>query len=769
MVWLSWIGIWCWVMGPAGCDPVGLVSPQPGAVSQRVMQDLVWELMPEGTRFDLKVEWFDEDQQAFAPFLLYLDLLQEGKLTANGQATQNIFHPPWFLDELSLVQVSPGVFKEIAPVLYPGRLYRWSVRVSGQDPSCWVSREFTVEMDPAYRVGVNSHLTTPQEWWPQLGFQAPDQAQIEAYTADLLALEVPYVFEGMFQAWGREAFRDVEEARPRFWESDIFYDVLSTAPIEIISQSMFQPYRVRDDGSGGWLAPESGEDFFTLFDPLGEDAAYIDPSDYSVRPEFYFSRHDPRTRSVDLFSVSLDAAQLSWHDLFAYWDGIYCAYHAWRLDTDDPVKRQAILDAIEAYRADADQFMLSAKPAIQTAFSEYLAESVTRYGDRGMIWHFGNEPNGNWHIDPRLYAHLLAFFAEQVRMHDASARIMMASIFPGNPASVDGELFEAGYPDFWWISEFAAELGRMRDSGQLSQLPFDVAGINYYLIRDDQTRSDRLGVIEAGRGSSCVGNHVACPGLLEQECQFDLFAGFYRYFRDALDQLASDFSQSQVPIIVKETASVAGQADTIAQHLERGIAFVHELGYLDQTSAPRSPPQRIERINHRGLPSRIEAVLWFHYHLSNRTSLVDPNQFPQQVTPTPLWDAIWELNQPCAPRVVDAGPDRWVLCGVGQQIGSALSAYDQVQWWPQEGLSDPGIAQPVANPSVEMQYRMTVTNPCGQSSQDSVRVVPVPVFQTQHLEAWTLPVAPELDTHRNGFLDVGDYVWHTNSAAACPP
>ena len=74
---------------------------------------------------------------------------------------------------------------------------------------------------------------------------------------------------------------------------------------------------------------------------------------------------------------------------------------------------------------------------------------------------------------------------------------------------------------------------------------------------------------------------------------------------------------------------------------------------------------------------------------------------------------------------VDAGLDQIITCNSnvdGAQLGSAEVPGNVYSWSPTTGLSDPNIANPIANPSVSTAYTLTVTNSTGCSAEGSVNV-----------------------------------------------
>jgi gliding motility-associated-like protein len=75
--------------------------------------------------------------------------------------------------------------------------------------------------------------------------------------------------------------------------------------------------------------------------------------------------------------------------------------------------------------------------------------------------------------------------------------------------------------------------------------------------------------------------------------------------------------------------------------------------------------------------------------------------------------------------VVDAGEDQIINCTNnvdGVQIGSGQIAGNVYSWSPTAGLSDPNIANPIANPSVVTDYIVTVTNSAGCSADGTVNI-----------------------------------------------
>ena len=75
--------------------------------------------------------------------------------------------------------------------------------------------------------------------------------------------------------------------------------------------------------------------------------------------------------------------------------------------------------------------------------------------------------------------------------------------------------------------------------------------------------------------------------------------------------------------------------------------------------------------------------------------------------------------------VVDAGEDQVITCNNnvdGAQIGSVEVPGNVYSWSPATGLSDPNIANPIANPSTSTTYTLTVTNSTGCSAEETVNV-----------------------------------------------
>lgn len=80
------------------------------------------------------------------------------------------------------------------------------------------------------------------------------------------------------------------------------------------------------------------------------------------------------------------------------------------------------------------------------------------------------------------------------------------------------------------------------------------------------------------------------------------------------------------------------------------------------------------------------------------------------------------------PLIVDAGPDQ-NICSSGVTIGTANMGSDfAYSWTPGTTLSNPNVAQPVANPSVETNYTVTITQiSTGCSATDEVIVTPATI------------------------------------------
>ena len=75
--------------------------------------------------------------------------------------------------------------------------------------------------------------------------------------------------------------------------------------------------------------------------------------------------------------------------------------------------------------------------------------------------------------------------------------------------------------------------------------------------------------------------------------------------------------------------------------------------------------------------------------------------------------------------IVDPGPDQTINCVSnvgGASIGSATIAGNLYSWSPSIGLSDPSVSDPLANPSINTLYTLTVTNSAGCSSVGTVNV-----------------------------------------------
>ncbi|MFN8239077.1 MAG: T9SS type A sorting domain-containing protein [Chitinophagales bacterium] len=79
--------------------------------------------------------------------------------------------------------------------------------------------------------------------------------------------------------------------------------------------------------------------------------------------------------------------------------------------------------------------------------------------------------------------------------------------------------------------------------------------------------------------------------------------------------------------------------------------------------------------------------------------------------------------------VADAGADKPVCLGNSVQIGSASLPNYIYSWAPATGLNNANISNPLASPTTNTTYILTVTSPSGCSSKDTVNltVVPAPV------------------------------------------
>ncbi|MDQ3110471.1 MAG: gliding motility-associated C-terminal domain-containing protein [Bacteroidota bacterium] len=75
--------------------------------------------------------------------------------------------------------------------------------------------------------------------------------------------------------------------------------------------------------------------------------------------------------------------------------------------------------------------------------------------------------------------------------------------------------------------------------------------------------------------------------------------------------------------------------------------------------------------------------------------------------------------------VANAGPDRTICNGIGQQIGTPAIAGNTYSWSPATGLSSSTVAQPMANPATTTSYTLTVTNTTSGCVSTDVVVVTV--------------------------------------------
>ncbi|MEM8931485.1 MAG: hypothetical protein AAGE94_09935, partial [Acidobacteriota bacterium] len=305
---------------------VALTFPTNGATSTRVLQDFHWETLDGVDAYDFQLELLNPNTGSFELFYELENIAEQGELTNFGNFTHCRFDPAVFLDRRAVIALPNGGVIERAPAMFPGHTYRWSVRAHGAT-NPWSSRELTVAHDPHAQAGLNSHLTMPSEWFQELSLAPPtDEQLVNDLSCDLKKLNPPYLFEGMLMAWGRDAFRS---------ESDKFREVeklveegLGADKPAIISQSIFQPFRVREvDGAA--QQPVLGEDYFTMFNfdtaSGNPDADYFDPTTFQMT-EGPFSRHDVRVRPLYLFhTMHPDApagsgGELSFNVLAEDWD-----------------------------------------------------------------------------------------------------------------------------------------------------------------------------------------------------------------------------------------------------------------------------------------------------------------------------------------------------------------------------------------------------------------------------------------------------------------
>lgn len=76
----------------------------------------------------------------------------------------------------------------------------------------------------------------------------------------------------------------------------------------------------------------------------------------------------------------------------------------------------------------------------------------------------------------------------------------------------------------------------------------------------------------------------------------------------------------------------------------------------------------------------------------------------------------------CSNVVANAGVDKSVCNGSDVQIGAASITGNIYSWSPTTGLSDPDISNPLAYPTSNTTYVLTVTSPSGCSAKDTVNV-----------------------------------------------
>lgn len=725
--------------------------PEDGATSFRVLQDLHWPRHGSLAQYDLRIDRFNPATGNFELFYVLEGIPETGKLTNSGDFDVCRFDPAVFLADLSSVPTPEGVV-ERAPVFFPGSQYRWGVRFAGA--SAWVFRDLNIEYDPLSQIGMDTHLGFSSDWFDllfelvEISASAPNQVQREALAADVVQLRPPYIFEGASLTWGRDYFRAPMDQFSEFRTALNEWDDPITP--QVIAHTIFQPFRIRQDAMGQPVRPVLGEDYFTMFDftDMGPDQSRFNKTTFV--PTAPFGGHDPYTRPLYLYRTMLSGVEQTWHDLFAPFNQISNQFVTTQQDPtganlmDLETLKMDYHTAAMGYVFDdpPDPNAPGAPPTaeIRDQFSSYVEAAVTEFKDRIELWHFHNEASGGWYVDPHLYARQLAFFAETVWGVDPQERVMVASMVQPSARACTDQSLVSESPHLFWFEEFVERTRTLIDQGVISQLPFQVLGLNGGFIK-----------FESSDPAPCFpGASLAapdpCEDMIAQDCRFEKFLEYYRGFREILDQLESDFG-AELSIIYKETATSHPDLNVAAQEAPRGIAFLHELGHL-KTNSPALfsglPSEKAESEGESSTPvperlfnapnaSEVEAVLWFHYHLdlsdlSRHVNVIEPTMFPS-INHTPFEAALRDVNHASCdePLVANAGPDQWTFCNGPVGIGTGAPHYYTYLWSPQDGLSDPFSPTPEASPTVTTTYTLTVTNLCGDQETDQVvvRVLPV--------------------------------------------
>lgn len=747
----------------AQTSPPTLIFPRDFAVSSRILQDFQWQKSvsyPNGL-WDFRME--RKVNGSWELFYEIHDLPQSGMLTENNRLSVCRFDPAVHLKNMADI-VRDGIRVPRAPVWEPGYQYRWSVRIN-QSP--WSTRTLQIVRSPNYRLGLDTHLTFPGEWFKELLGREGQTAEelgcdvmesMPELVADLNNLNLSFLFEGAMQAWGRDAFRLQNqtfagnncENPEAFAEAENMIRAVTTQTNpkpQLIANFIYNPLKIPASGQ-----PVLGRDYFSMFDftptPNNPDSPFFEVTGQGSKSVWHLKRawttDDPRLRPVYTHRVMKQVdkdTRIEWPfvHLRNMWFDVVCQYQTWRRDPNNEqteALRRALIDYTYAINSVTFEATDDLAP-IRAKFEDYIYQSVKAMPEVSY-WHFMNEANGNWHVDPHLYTYQLTMFADQVRRAAAEngtpAKVMIASLHAPAMTAVDGTDIPAYNPNIFWLKEIARRLKDLKRRDPSMPLPFDAVGLNFFF--------EKGGPNGHPFDSVCLGQNTApldnCGEIEEQECRFDYFKNFYLEVYEVLEDLADTFDTAVPEIIIKETNPAyhkqIGEEDIFdinvaVKHLPRTVSFLHELGNLHIHSPAlfgAATPTTPARILHN-IPSQnqIKGVLWFHHYLGQKdVNLLEKDDFPR-INRSVLWDAVAEHNhQPkTTPQIqlpsIFYNIDRGESIHIGTESPREGLYY---AWSPTDGLDDPSAANPLANPTNSTTYTVTVTNTTGQSIQREVRI-----------------------------------------------
>ncbi len=741
-----------------------LTYPEDGANSYRVLQDFRWNKNTEnGILYDFKMFMYTDSTQELV--YSYENLDQNAELTNFGQFSVCVFNPLVFMPDYESQNEMSGM-----PILTPGRKYRWEVtKKSSNGTVSTKSRVIHILHDPNFKVGINTHFSTPAMLYPEMfsafggSIQTPvlSEDNIIAMVNDIDDYSFPYLFEGMAMAWCREF-----QSTP-YLEMDYFmnaYDQMQNKPT-IIGNYFFQPYRVRNSG-GTPIFPIFGTDFFTMFDihfdgqtVTGDDAVFIDHDTYEIRQDdqvnALFGRNDPRLRPPALFSVFESGVAKKYDDLVSIHNDIMCMYFEWRVE-QSAAKETELRDFIDVQRNKSYTYVENSN--ILSSFNQYVQGMVNRYPSSKIpIWHFLNEPNGAWNVEPRLYAHLISKFNNAVKTADPDSQVMAASL-----VFWDGFWHSRGIPKIIldinpaiaWLESFAEELKSMKLSGEISELPFKYIGLNFYMPVDQNFWYNNYTYpnpyIDCPTHNDIADKPCSDSGL--QDCLFTTYITYYIEVNRILSELEAFFySDEKIGVFIKEHAINQGKGvndldhdftySGERSHIGRTVALFHELGDITRRDCPTSNsntnncPAEEEFRSNEGLRSdpninRVKGVLYHHYYLTTRAPLIENYIHPPtEMNRTMIGDKLKEINDlNCLQPDASIASVNSVTCGESVDLHPIEPENESYSYaWSANGQSIGSGYNCSYTPSFGSMVTLTITNECEQVVLEDTDTVPVDV------------------------------------------